>query len=87
MATSVMGGDSSGLMERLRHVEAQSKQNTADIRDIKDNNQQAVLIERLASAAAQLEDLKKEVKLLRQVLLSVAALAPIGIGVVTAVLK
>lgn len=82
-----MGGDSSGLLERLRHVEAQSNQNAADIREMKDSNQQGVLIERLASAAAQLEDLKKEVKLLRQVLLSLAALAPIGIGIVTAVIK
>lgn len=84
MATSVIG-DASGMWERLRQVEAQTKQNAEDIRDIKDNNQQAVIIERLASVTVQLEDVKKELKLLRGILGTLAALIPVGVTIVSAV--
>lgn len=83
--TATVIRDDSGWVERLRQVEATTKQNAEDIRDIKEANQQAVIIERLASVTAQLDDVKKELKLLRGILITLSALIPVGVSIVSAV--
>lgn len=82
MTTTAIGD---GWVERLRNVESQAKQNAEDIRDIMTSNQQAVIVERLASVTAQLDDVKKELKLLRGILITLSALIPVGVSIVSAV--